>query len=158
MNARSMTVAAPRVRRPVVPLLALVAVLVAGCAQVGTSTLTFWDVFWSMIVFFFWFMFIWIFISLFADIIRRDDLSGGWKAIWVLVLVILPFLGALIYIVTRPKVTAQDVRLMAQSEAATRAAASVSTADELEKLQQLRERGAISEPEFQALKSRALAH
>jgi len=143
--------------RTVVPLLSLLALAVAGCAQVGTSNLTFWDVVWAMVVFFFWFTFIWIFIALFADIFRRDDLSGWAKAGWILLLVILPFIGALIYIIARPKVTAQDVRLMTESEAAATAAASVSTADELAKLQQLRAAGAISEPEYEALKQRALA-
>ena len=158
MNVRSMTDASPRSWRSVVPLLALLTVVVAGCSEVGTSTLTFWDLIWSMVAFFFWFAFIWIFISLFADIIRRDDLSGPSKALWILLLVVLPFIGALIYIATRPKVTPQDVRLMAQTEAATKAAASVSTADEIEKLQQLRATGAISEPEYEVLKQRALAH
>jgi hypothetical protein len=75
---------------------------VAGCAQVGGPTLTFWDVIFSMVAFFFWFMLIWIFISIFADIFRRHDLSGLAKAGWIIVIVILPFIGALIYIVMRP--------------------------------------------------------
>ena len=62
--------------RRAVPALAVLALVLAGCSGVGTSTLTFWDVVFSMIVFFFWFMFIWIFIALFGDIFRRDDLSG----------------------------------------------------------------------------------
>jgi predicted membrane channel-forming protein YqfA (hemolysin III family) len=137
-------------------LLALLTVVVAGCAQVGTQALTFWDVVFSMIAFFFWFMFIWIFISLFGDIFRRNDLSGGMKAVWILVLVVLPFLGALIYIIARPKVTAQDVALMTQAEAASKAAASVSTADQLEKLAQLKASGVITEPEYEALKQKAI--
>src|SRR5215212_10707186 len=95
---------------------------------------TFLDVFWYSILFFFWIMAIWIFIALISDVIRRDDLSGGSKALWVVFMIILPFLGCLIYIVVRPKVTAQDVRMAAQSEAAQRAVAGVSTADELAKL------------------------
>ncbi|HXV57624.1 MAG TPA: PLD nuclease N-terminal domain-containing protein, partial [Gaiellaceae bacterium] len=99
---------------------------------------TFLDVFWWMVVMFFWVMAIWIFIALLSDIFRRDDLSGGKKAGWIILLVFLPFLGALIYIIARPKVTAQDVRMLTQSEAAYRAAAGVSTADELAKLSELR--------------------
>jgi hypothetical protein len=64
------------------------------------------DVFWTMLVFFFWFMAIWIFITIFADIFRRQDLSGGAKAGWIFLIFILPFLGALIYIVARPQMTA----------------------------------------------------
>jgi hypothetical protein len=138
-------------------LLLAVTVLLAACNQVGTSSLTFWDVVFSMIAFFFWFMFIWIFISLFGDIFRRDDLSGGMKAVWIIALVILPFLGALIYIVTRPKVTASDVQMMTQAEAVTKAASSVSTADELAKLQQLKTAGAITDAEYEALKQKLMA-
>lgn len=143
-------------RRPTVPVLALLALVVAGCAQVGTASLTFWDVVFSMIAFFFWFMFIWIFISLFGDIFRRNDLSGGMKAVWIFVLVILPFLGALIYIVTRPKMTPQDLQMITQADAAAKAAAGVSTADQLEKLAQLKEAGAITVPEYEALKKKAI--
>jgi len=64
----------------------------------------------AMVVFFLWIMAIWLFIALFSDIFRRDDLSGGAKAGWIILLFILPFLGALIYIVARPKMTAQDKR------------------------------------------------
>ena len=114
------------------------------------------DVLISMVAFFFWFMAIWIFISIFGDIFRRNDLSGGAKAGWIFLIFILPFLGALIYIVARPKVTAQDVQLMAQAEAANKAVAGVSTADELAKLQQLKDSGAIA-AEFDTLKAKALA-
>ena len=142
--------------RPMLPLLALVAVVLSACAEVGTASLTFWDVIWSMVVFYLWFMFIWIFISIFGDIFRRDDLSGGMKAIWVLALVVLPFLGALIYMVSRPKVTAQDVELMTRADAAQKAASGVSTADQIAKLQELKAAGAITEPEYEALKQKAI--
>lgn len=143
--------------RPVLPLLAVLTVVLAGCAQVGTATFGFWDVIYSMIVFFFWIMFLWIFIALFGDIFRRNDLSGGMKAVWLILLIFLPFLGALIYIIARPKVTAQDVELMARADAANKAAAAVSPADQIAKLQELKAAGAITEPEFEALKAKALS-
>ncbi len=118
---------------------------------------TFLDVFWYSILFFFWIMAIWIFIALISDVIRRDDLSGGGKALWIIFMVILPFLGCLVYIIVRPKVTAQDVRMAAQAEAAQRAAAGVSTADELAKLSQLRSQGVINDAEYEDLKKKALA-
>ena len=142
--------------RPMLPLLAVVAVLVSACAQVGSPTFGFWDVIWSMIALFFWFMAIWIFVAIFGDIFRRNDLTGVMKAVWIVVLCVLPFLGALIYMVARPKVTAQDVQLMAQAEAASKAAAAVSPADEIAKLEQLKAAGAITEPEYQALKAKAI--
>jgi len=82
-------------------LVAAASFLVAGCNSVGSSTLTFWDIVWSMLVFYFIFMLIWIFIAIFADILRRHDLPGIQKAIWIIVLFIIPFLGALIYIIMR---------------------------------------------------------
>jgi uncharacterized membrane protein len=142
--------------RPTVPAIALLGLLVAACSSVGGPTYTFWDVIWSMVIFFFWFMLIWIFITIFADIFRRNDLSGGWKAIWIIVIFIIPFFGALIYIIARPKVTAQDVQMMTQADAAAKAAAGVSTADQIEKLNQLKGSGAITVPEYEALKKKAI--
>ena len=118
---------------------------------------TFLDVFWYSILFFFWIMAIWIFIALISDVIRRDDLSGGKKAVWIVFMVIVPFIGCLTYIIVRPKVTAQDVRMAAQAEAAQRAAAGVSTADELAKLNQLKSSGVINDAEYEELKKKALA-
>jgi hypothetical protein len=141
---------------PLAVVLAIAPVALAACSQLDDNAFGFWDLLWGMVVFFFWFMAIWIFISLFADIFRRDDLSGGWKAIWILVLFVVPFLGALIYIISRPKATAQDVRMMAQAEAASKAASGVSTADELAKLAQLRDSGVISVPEYESLKAKLM--
>lgn len=115
---------------------------------------SFLDLIWAMLVFFFWFMAIWIFIQIFADVFRRSDLSGWSKALWTLFLIILPFLGALIYIIARPKVTAQDVEMLTRAEAAQSAASQVSAADELSKLEQLRQAGVITEPEFNQLKAK----
>ena len=141
---------------PGLPLLALLAVVLAGCNQVGTNTLTFWDIVWGMVFFFFWFTFIWIFISLFGDIFRRDDLTGLSKALWLLLLIVLPFLGSLIYIIMRPKVTAGDVRRMTQMDAGMKAAAGVSSADQIAMLMDLKAKGAISDAEYEKLKSQAI--
>ena len=131
---------------------------VAGTITFGGYTMNnLGDVLLTLVAFFFWVMAIWIFISIFGDIFRRDDLSGLAKAGWILLIFILPFLGALIYIIARPKVTAQDVKFMAQAEAANKAVAGVSTADELIKLQQLKDSGAITADEYEALKAKALA-
>jgi hypothetical protein len=147
---------AGRQARVVLPLAALTLVL-AACNQVGTNTLTFWDIIWSMVVFFFMVMYIWIFISIFMDVFRRNDLTGVWKAIWIIFLIIIPFLTAIVYIIARPKVTAQDVQMIAQAEAANKAAGQVSTADELAKLQQLKDAGTINEAQFEELKKKLLA-
>jgi hypothetical protein len=111
----------------------------------------------AMVIFFFWVMAIWIFISIFMDIFRRDDMGGGMKAVWILVIFIIPLFGCLIYIIARPKVTAQDVKQLTAAEAAGKAVSQVSTADELAKLAQLRDSGAITIPEYDALKAKLLA-
>src|SRR6266496_232290 len=85
-----------RRRGPLALLLAGATVVLAACNQVGTNTITFWDIVFSMVAFFFWFMLIWIFIAAFADILGRRDLSGGAKAMWLLAIIILPVLGVLI--------------------------------------------------------------
>jgi Phospholipase_D-nuclease N-terminal len=126
-------------------------------AEMVLAETTFLDVLWYSILFFFWVMAIWIFIALIGDIFRRDDLSGWGKAGWILLLVCLPFIGALAYIIARPKVTASDVRMATQAEAAQRAVAGVSTADELAKLSELRSTGVLNEQEYEELKRKALA-
>jgi uncharacterized membrane protein len=118
---------------------------------------TFLDVFWYMLVFFLWVMFFWVFISVVGDIFRRDDMGCWAKAGWLLLIIVIPLLGLLIYVIARPKVTAQDVRMITQAEAAQQAAAGVSTADELSKLKDLHERGVIDDAEFADLKKKAMA-
>jgi hypothetical protein len=111
------------------------------------------DVLLAMIYFYFIFMIIWIFIRVFADIFRRDDLSGAWKVIWILVLFIVPFFGALVYILTRPKNTPQDQAIAAQQQVA----AGYSVSDEVTKLAALRDSGAITPAEYDAQKAKLLA-
>lgn len=118
--------------------------------------MTFLDLFWSLIVFYFWFMLIWIFIRIFADIFHRRDLSGGMKALWIIVLIFLPFLGALIYMITR-KPTEQDAEDAAAAKEQMKRISGYSAADEVAKLQGLLTSGAISQEEFEAAKAKALA-
>lgn len=119
--------------------------------------MTFSDIFASMIVFFFWFMAIWIFIAVFADIFRRNDIHGAVKAGWILVIFVIPFLGALIYIIARPKMTEQDKQMMAAAQAQQRRASGYSAADEIDKLAKLRDAGSLTPEEFEAAKAKALA-
>ncbi len=117
----------------------------------------FFDWIWAMVIFFFWIMALMVYINCILDVFRRDDLGGGMKAVWILVMFILPLIGCLAYLVTRPKVTMTDVRSLAAAEAASKAVAGVSTADELTKLAQLRDVGAITVPEYDKLKTKLLA-
>ena len=156
MNLASLR-AVVRPRTLPLAILAIVPVLFAACNQVGTASLTFWDVVVSIIWFAFIFMWIMIVISIFADIFRRNDLSGAWKVIWIIVIFWIPFIGILIYIFSRPKMTPQDLEMATQATAAQKAASQVSVADQLEKLTQLRDSGAISVPEYEQLKAKLLA-
>jgi hypothetical protein len=115
---------------------------------------TFWDIIWYMIILFFWMIFFWMFISVFADIFRRRDHSGWAKALWVLAIVVLPFLGILIYMIARPAdaTREQDMEMVA----AQKRAMGYSSADEIAKAQQLLQSGAITQDEFNAIKERAL--
>jgi hypothetical protein len=111
---------------------------------------------WAMFVFFIWIEVIWIFIRIFADIFHRRDLSGVAKVGWILLLVVLPFLGALIYMVARPKMTEQDREDMQRIQDAQRRASGSSPAEEIEKLSKLRAAGEISPEEYERLKANAI--
>lgn len=117
------------------------------------------DLFWSMLWFFLFFMWIWLLISLFADIFRSDDLSGWGKAGWVTFLIVIPWLGALIYLIVRgSSMQERTMTEMAAREKATRSyiqsvAGSASTADELTKLASLHERGVLTDEEFSQRKA-----
>jgi hypothetical protein len=114
------------------------------------------DLLWSMLVFFFWFMAIWIFITIFSDIFRRNDLSGWGKAGWLILIFVLPFIGVLIYMIARPKMTAQDREMMEQAAEAQRRIQGYSAADEIAKLTKLRDEGTISAEDYEELKRRAM--
>ena len=116
---------------------------------------SFGNVLWTMLVLFFWVMAIWIFIAIFADIFRRNDLSGWAKAGWIFLIFIVPFLGALIYVIARPKMTAQDKEMIEQAQEAQRRVEGYSTADEIAKLAALRDKGEISADEYNDLKRKA---
>ena len=122
-----------------------------------------WDVFLSIFWFMLLFAWIWLLISIFGDLFRDHELSGWAKAAWTLFLIVLPWLGALIYLIARGR--SMNERAIAQAqrnEQAFRqyvqhaAADAPSTADELAKMADLRDRGTISEEEFAQAKARLL--
>jgi Phospholipase_D-nuclease N-terminal len=116
---------------------------------------TFGSLLWGMLVFFFWFMAIWIFITIFGDIFRRRDLTGWGKAGWLALIFIVPFLGALIYMIARPKMTEQDKEDIEKMQEAQRRVSGYSYADEIEKLAKLRDEGSITAEEYEDLKRKA---
>jgi hypothetical protein len=113
------------------------------------------DILLTMVALFVWAAVVWMFIGVFADIYRRHDLSGLAKAGWVLVIVLLPLLGILIYLIARPAVA--DMELPPVGEETSRAYTRLSAADEIEKAAKLQAAGAITPAEFATIKEQALA-
>ena len=118
--------------------------------------MTFGEFVWGMVVFFFWVMFIWMFIAIFGDIFRRDDIGGWAKAGWIFLIFVLPFIGILIYLVARPKMTAQDQAMMEAAAERERRMTGYSASDEIEKAKKLLDSGAITQEEFDAMKKKAM--
>lgn len=126
-------------------------------AEFGTG-----QVFWSMLWFFLFVIWFWMLIVVFGDIFRSPDLSGWGKALWTIFVVLLPYLGVLVYLIARGrKMGEHAIQDAHERDAAFRTYVkdvtnSESTADELAKLADLRDRGIIEETEFQQAKARAL--
>jgi putative oligomerization/nucleic acid binding protein/phospholipase D-like protein len=107
------------------------------------------------------FLWIWIAIGVVVDVFRSDDLSGWGKAGWLLFIVIIPLLGVLIYLIARGhKMSEHAVRHARDQDVAFRQyvrSAANSPADDLERLDDLRKRGILSDEEFERAKQKALA-
>ena len=121
----------------------------------------FMDVLWSMIIFFFWVIWIWIVITVLIDVFRRHDIGGWAKAAWVVFVVILPWLGVLVYLIVehdgmreRSLSQAQAQRQEFDSYVRTTAGGS---AGEIAQAKELLDSGAITQEEFAVLKAKALA-
>lgn len=116
-----------------------------------------------MLVLFLWIAWVWVVISVVADIFRSHDMGGGAKALWVIFVILIPWLGVLIYLFARGDGMAErNMQTAMAREEATRAyiqsaaGTSASTADELEKLASLKASGVISDSEFEAQKAKLL--
>ena len=123
------------------------------------------QVFWSMLWFFLFFIWIWLLIVVFSDIFRSRDLSGWGKALWTIFVIVLPYLGVFIYLIARGhKMGEHAVQDAQEQDAAMRryvqnvvSSDGRSTADEIARLADLRDRGVISEEEFQQAKAKAIS-
>ena len=123
--------------------------------------------FWDFLLWIFWFYIlfacIWIFITIIVDLFRDHTLNGWGKALWVIFLVVVPFLAALIYLIARGRGMSQrelERRGQAQSEANAyirSVAGGSSAATEIESAKKLLDSGAITQDEYNALKAKALA-
>jgi hypothetical protein len=117
---------------------------------------TFGTVLWTTLVFFFWFAVIWMFIGVFADIFRRQDLSGWAKAGWIILIVLLPFLGILIYLIARPRTTDSYSSMFLGGPEAGYGVPHDAT-DEIARAARLQDEGKITPAEYERLKRRALS-
>ena len=121
------------------------------------------DVFLSMLWFFLFFIWIWLLITVFADIFRSDDLSGWSKALWTVFVIVLPYLGVFVYLIARGHKMSEHAMHQAQRQEeqmrtyVQSVAGAPSAADEIARLAELRDKGSLSEEEFQAAKAKVLA-
>jgi len=129
---------------------------------VVAASYPFLDVLWSMVIFFMFVIWIWILISIFADIFRRRDIGGGMKAIWMIFVIVLPYLGVFIYLIAEHDGMAE--RSMEQMKAARaqqdeyiQSVAGTSPADQVAQAKSLLDSGAITQAEFDTMKAKALS-
>jgi len=124
----------------------------------------FFSALWLMIMFFAFIIWIWLLITVFADIFRRRDIGGGMKAIWIIFVILVPYLGVLIYLIAEHNGMAD--RSMEQMKAAQAqqadyiksvAGSGSSPADQVAQAKSLLDSGAITQAEFDALKAKALS-
>src|SRR3954468_24212303 len=121
------------------------------------------NIFWTMIIFFCWVIWIWMMIAILTDVFRRHDIGGGKKALWVIFLIVLPFLGVLIYLIAQHDGMAErNIKQVEQQQAMLDDhIRTVATADDpttkIANAKDLLDKGAINQAEFDTLKQKALA-
>jgi uncharacterized membrane protein YcjF (UPF0283 family) len=121
----------------------------------------FLDVFWTMILFFAWFAWIWIAITCFVDIFRRHDIGGWGKALWVVFIIVVPFLGVLVYLIAQHDgMRDRNIEQVRAQKAAlddyVRETAG-GPATEIAQARELLDKSAITQEEFDAIKAKALS-
>jgi hypothetical protein len=122
------------------------------------------QVFWSMLWFFLFFIWLWLLITVFADIFRSHDMGGFAKAIWVIFVIVVPYLGVFVYLIARGhKMQEHAVQAAQANDDAMRAyvrdaaGTSASPAEELSRLNDLKSQGVIDDAEFQRLKAKVVS-
>ena len=108
----------------------------------------------SIFIFILWF---WLLISITSDLFRRRDISGWGKAIWIIVLIVLPYIGIFVYLISQGRGMAErDIRQAHLAREELRRAVGFSVADEINKLDRLRKDGSISDAEFTRLRAQLI--
>jgi len=125
------------------------------------SDYPFLDILWTMFIFFLFIIWIWILITVFVDIFRRKDTSGFSKAIWIIFLILVPYVGVLIYLIVNHEGMAdRNIAAAQKQQQATDAyikSVAGGSAAEIEKAKALLDSGAITQAEYDSLKAKALA-
>jgi hypothetical protein len=121
----------------------------------------FLDIFWTMLIFFCWIIWFWLLITIFVDVFRRKDTSGFSKVLWIIFVIVLPFLGVFIYLLVNHDGMAdrsiqQAQAQQAQMDSYIRSTAGGGAATEIERAKGLLDSGAITQAEFDAIKAKAL--
>ena len=127
----------------------------------SSSSYPFLSALWLMFVFFAFIIWIWLLITIFADIFRRRDIGGGMKALWIIFVIIAPYLGVLIYLIAEHNGMAdrsmeQMKAMKAQQDDYIKSVAGSSPADQVAQAKSLLDSGAITQEEYDALKAKAL--
>ena len=123
----------------------------------------FLEVVWTLFVIFAWVIWFWLLITVFADLFRRHDIGGGKKVVWIIFVIVVPFLGVFVYLISQGHSMAERNQKQVQAQQAQMddyvksVAASGGSAAEIEKAKQLLDSGAISQAEYDALKAKALS-
>jgi UPF0716 family protein affecting phage T7 exclusion len=125
---------------------------------------SFWDFFWLLVWTFFFVMYLMVLFQIIGDLFRDRELSGWWKALWIIFLIIFPFLAAIIYLIARGRGMAErQAGEMRKAQVATDqyiksvASQGSSPADQIASAKSLLDSGAITQQEFEQLKAKALA-
>jgi len=125
---------------------------------------TFLQVLWWMLVFFAFIIWFWLLITVFADIFRRRDISGGKKTLWIIFIILFIYLGVFVYLIANHEGMAdRNMKQMEAQQQATDAyiksvaGSGGGAAAEIEKAKGLLDSGAISQEEFDSIKAKALA-
>jgi hypothetical protein len=127
------------------------------------SDYPFLDVFWTMLVFFVWVAWFILLFRVIGDIFRRHDTSGFGKVLWLIFVIVVPFLGVFIYLIANNQGMTERSLSRAQAQQqqfdqyVQSAAGSGGPAAEIDKAKQLLDSGAITQSEFDAIKQKALA-
>lgn len=122
----------------------------------------FWDVFWLIVYSFFFIAYLFVLFQIVADLFRDHQLSGWWKALWVVFLIFLPVLTALVYLIARGRGMAERqqaavLRAKSDTDNYIREVAGASPAEQIHRAKELLDAGAITPEEFASLKAKALA-